>query len=130
MRQLDVQANGNSACLARALVGGFHNTGAAAADDAKSSFYEQARNFFSIFIFLRIRLAPRSAKKGYAFDLERVERIKRLHHFRHDAEGAPGFCGDGSEIVNHVLLQFRHECSLFLLKYGGRPARKRRRTGP
>ena len=120
MRQLNVQPNRNAARLIRALVGGFHNTGAAAADNAKTGFYQQMRNLFCVFIFDRIRFAPGSTKKGYALDLKCIERIEGFDHFGHDTEGAPGFCSDGSEIVNHVLLHFRHECSLFL-KYGGRP---------
>ena len=111
MGQLNVQAYRFAPRVERPLVGRLHYAGAAAGNDAEARLHQQPGYFLSILIFLHILGAAGGAEQRNAVDLQGIECIQGLHHLGHDAEGTPGFGGNGSKIVHNILLQFRHSGS-------------------
>ena len=118
MGQLDVQAHGNAARLGSALVGRFHDAGAAAGDDAEALFHQHPGQALGIPVFGRIGSGAGRAEDGHAIGVQLVQRIQGLDHFGHDADGSPGLRGHGVEIVDDVLPDL-HE-SLLVARIAGK----------
>ena len=98
-----MQAHGLAPGLEGPLVGRFHDAGAAAGDDAEARVHQHAGDFFGILVFLHVRRAAGRTENGDAVDLQGIELVQSVHHFRHDPESAPGFGGHGAQVIHYVL---------------------------
>ena len=118
--QFDIQAHGFPASLGRALVGGFHDAGAAAGDDGIIVFRQTPGEIdcgFVIFIAwlgaCGAKHSDRRANVGHF--------IKTLHEFGHDAEYAPRILVDKTAGFFRGRLFSRHEARVGRRPFGSMP---------
>ena len=98
--QFDVQADGFTAALRRALVGGLHDARAAAGNDAELVPGKFPGNVMRGAVILVAGLHPRRAENAHG-GAGLGKRQERVHEFGHDAENAPRIFAHMKSGVTH-----------------------------